>query len=134
MTSPNRKPRRGFPPRRRSAYSRLLPLESGLLPADFPQRLTALKDLSGITWIAFSEAVGQADKQVRRWRNEDVEPSGGAMLAVVRFALRFPGGLQILTDEDFDPTPEEETEEPEGEDVDVGVEDEDDATDEESGS
>ena len=132
MTSPNRKPRRGGKPRRRPTGSRLLPPESGLLPADFPQRLTALKDLSGITWTAFSEAVGQADKQVRRWRNEDVEPSGGAMLAVVRFALRFPGGLEILTDEDWNPDPEEETEEPEGEDVDVEAED--DATDEESGS
>jgi len=108
----------------------LLPPESGLLPADFPQRLTALKDLSGITWTAFSEALGQDDKNVRRWRNEDVEPSGGSLLAIIRFALRFPGGLQILTDEDWDPASAEEAEEPESEDVEVG----DEATDEESGS
>ena len=127
MTSPNRKPRRSGKPRRRQAHSRLLPPESGLLPADFPQRLTALKDLSGLTWTAFSEALGQDDKNVRRWRNEDVEPSGGSLLAIIRFALRFPGGLAILLGEDFDPDPEE-TEEPEGEDVDVDVEDE--ATDE----
>lgn len=113
MTSPNRKPRRGGKPRRRPAGSRMLPPESGLLPADFPQRLAALKNLSGLTWTAFSEALGQDDKNVRRWRNEAVEPAGGSMLAVVRFALRFPGGLAILLDEDFDPDPEDESEEPE---------------------
>ena len=130
MTSPNRKPRRNGKPRCRPVDSRLLPPESGLLPADFPQRLTALKDLSGLTWTAFSEALGQDDKNVRRWRNEDVEPSGGSLLAIIRLALRFPGGLQILTDEDWDPTPAEETEEPESGDVDV----EDEAADEESNS
>ena len=129
MTSPNRKPRRSGKPRRRQAHSRLLPPESGLLPADFPQRLTALKDLSGLTWTAFSEALGQDDKNVRRWRNEDVEPSGGSFLAIVRFALRFPGGLQILLGEGFGPDPEE-TDDPDPEDVEV----EDEATDKESNS
>ena len=128
MTNPNEDPRRGGKPRRRPAGSRWLPPESGLLPPDFPQRLIALKDTSGLTWTAFSEAVGADDKRVRRWRNFNVEPSGGYMLAMVRFALRFPGGLAILVDEDFEPTPEEGPEEPEDRD------EEDEATDVESDS
>ena len=119
MTSSNHQPRRDGKPRRRLAGGRLLPQESGLLPTDFVQRLTALKEFSGLTWVAFSEALGQDDKQVRRWRNVGVEPSGGSMLALIRFARRFPGGLEILLGEEVDP----ETEEP---DDDVEVEDEED--------
>ena len=74
---------------------RLLPLESGVLPPDFPQRLTRLKEASGLTWTAFAHALGVDRKQVNRWR-QGLEPCGGAMMALVRFAMRIPGGLEIL--------------------------------------
>ena len=70
------------------------------------------KDLNGrgITWNGLAQAVGVDRKQLDRWR-KGVEPCGGAMLALVRFARRIPGGLDILTGEDG-PTdfPEEEEE------------------------
>ena len=37
---------------------RVLPLETGLFPEDFPQRLTRLKEASGLTWTAFAQASG----------------------------------------------------------------------------
>ena len=79
---------------------RLLPLESGVLPPDFPQRLVRLKEASGLTWTAFAHAMGVDRKQVLRW-TKGVEPCGGAMLALLRFAMRIPGGLEILMGEGF---------------------------------
>ena len=87
---------------------RVLPLESVVFPSDFPQRLARLKEASGLTWSAFAHALGVDPKQVRRWR-EGVEPAGGAMLALVCFAMRIPGGLAILTGQDLpESLPEEE--------------------------
>ena len=43
---------------------RAIPFESGVLPLDFPQRLTRLKEASGLTWSGLSRALGcgpQAD-------------------------------------------------------------------------
>ena len=84
-----------------TAGERLLPLEDGVLPGDFPERLARLKEATGLTWTALAQALGTDDKQVRRWTRKGVEPSGGAMLSLVRFAMRFPGGLEILLGEGF---------------------------------
>ena len=40
---------------------------------------------------------------MRRWRR-GVEPAGGAMLSILRFASRVPGGVQILMGEGFQMT------------------------------
>ena len=39
-------------------------------------------------------------KQLARWR-KGVEPCGGAMHSIHRFASRMPGGPEILTGEDY---------------------------------
>ena len=75
--------------------------EGGVLPKDFPQRLERLKEASGLSWSAFSQAIGADRKQVRRWRKEGVKPSGGAYHSLVRFAGGIPGGLEILLGEGF---------------------------------
>ena len=79
---------------------RVLPLESAVFPPDFPDRLVRLKEASGLTWTAFARAIGVDRKQVRRWR-QGVEPCGGAMLSLVRFAMRLPKGVEILLGEGF---------------------------------
>ena len=86
---------------RGSLTGRVLPLESGVLPEDFLNRLRRLKEASGLTWNGFADAIGVDPKQVRRWLKEGVEPSGGPMLALFRFASRMPGGLDILMGEGF---------------------------------
>ena len=80
------------------------PLESGVLPEDFGQRLERLKEASGLTWSGFAKAIGIDDKQMYRWHNEGVEPSGGAYHSLVLFASRVPGGLDILFGEGFQMT------------------------------
>ena len=37
---------------------RVAPYLSGVLPADFPQRLERLREASGLTWNAFADAIG----------------------------------------------------------------------------
>ena len=113
MTNHNPEPRFDGRPDRITIGGRLLPLETGVMPEDFPERLNRLKEASGLTWTAFAQVVGVDDKQLRRWRNEGVEPSGGPMLALLRFANRMPGGPDILTGEDVpapdpEPVPEED--------------------------
>lgn len=71
------------------------PFETGVLPDDFPQRLTRLKEASGLTWSGLSRTLGVDPKQMYRWR-KGTEPCGGAMLSLFRFASRMPGGMQIL--------------------------------------
>ena len=71
------------------------PFETGVLPEDFPQRLTRLKEASGLTWSGLSRTLGVDPKQMYRWR-KGTEPCGGAMLSLFRFASRMPGGMQIL--------------------------------------
>ena len=63
---------------RRQVPGRVLPYQSGELPEDFQDRLKRLKEASGLTWSAFSQAIGADHKQVRRWRKKGVKPSGGA--------------------------------------------------------
>ena len=68
---------------------------SGVLPEDFPNRLIALKEASGLSWNGLAEAIGVDVKQLRRWR-KGAEPCGGAMLSLVDLALTIPGGIQAL--------------------------------------
>ena len=101
MTNRNTEPRFDGNANRRTPHGRVLPYESGVLPEDFLHRLLGLKKASGLTWAGFSDAIGVDRKQVRRWRKEGVEPSGGPMHSLFRFASRMPGGLDILMGEGF---------------------------------
>ena len=74
--------------------------QTGVLPGDFPKRLERLKEASGLTWSGFARAVGVDPKQMHRWRR-GVEPCGGAMHSLYRFAARLPNGLAILMSEGF---------------------------------
>ena len=75
-----------------------------LLPGDFTDRLERLKEASGLTWSGFAKAIGVDPKQLRMWRMKGVEPCGGAMLSIARFASGIPGGLEILLGEGFQMT------------------------------
>ena len=100
MTTRKNEPRFDGYSDRITIKGRPLPQESGVLPPDFPQRLVRLKEVSGLSWSGLAQAIGVDRKQVRRW-TQGVEPCGGAMLALVRFARRIPGGLDILLGEDL---------------------------------
>ena len=108
MTDRNAEPRYD----RRHLGDRVLPLQSGELPEDFQDRLNRLKEASGLTWNAFSQAIGADRNQVRRWRKEGAKPSGGAYHCIVRFASLIRGGLEILLEEEGFQMPlwDEETE------------------------
>ena len=69
--------------------------EGGVLPKDFPQRLERLKEASGLSWDALARAIGVNRKSLIRWLKKGVEPCGGAMHAIFRFAARMPGVLEI---------------------------------------
>ncbi len=77
-----------------------IPPGVALMPEDFRGRLEAIKQLTGLSWEGMASAMGVDSRQLWRWRKRGVQPSGGAMLALVRLALRVPGGLAVLTDED----------------------------------
>ena len=47
-----------------------------LLPGDFTDRLERLKEASGLSWSGFAKAIGIDYKQMYRWHNDGVEPSG----------------------------------------------------------
>ena len=100
MTNHNAEPRFDGTDRT-TGHGRMLPYQSGVLSSDFKDRLESLKEASGLTWSAFSQTIGVDRKQVRRWRRKGVEPSGGAMESLYRFAGRFPGGLDILMGDGF---------------------------------
>ena len=70
-----------------------------LLPEDFPERLSALKTMSGLSWERMASAIGVDARQLYRWRR-GTAPSGEGMLALARFATRIPGGLSVLLGED----------------------------------
>ena len=80
---------------------RLFPPGVALMPEDFPRQLAALKGLTGLTWEGMADALGVDPRQLFRWRKQDGEPNGGAMLSLVRLAVRVPGGLALLVDEDL---------------------------------
>ncbi|MDE2843906.1 MAG: helix-turn-helix domain-containing protein [Chloroflexota bacterium] len=71
-----------------------------LMPEEFGARLVRLKEASGLTWDGFATAIGVDIRQVLRWRKKGCEPAGGAMLALVDFAIQVPGGLAIITGRD----------------------------------
>ena len=69
-----------------------------LMPQNFPARLEALKQSTGMSWEQMATALGVDCRQLHRWRRGTV-PNGPAMLALVRFARRVPGGTATLIDE-----------------------------------
>lgn len=69
-----------------------------LLPEDFAERLVALKERSGLPWERMAVCMGVDPRQLWRWRH-GASPGGGAMLSLVRFATRVPGGLSCLLGE-----------------------------------
>ncbi len=82
---------------------RAVPYETGELPEDFPQRLSQLRERSGLTWTDFAEAVGADPKQVLRWRH-GAHPCGGALHSLLRVAGRIRGGVKLIMGEDFELT------------------------------
>ena len=68
------------------------------ISVDFPQRLVRLKEASGLGWKAMCRRLGVDYKRVCRWRRGS-EPSGGAMLTLIRLAAEVPGGLEALLPE-----------------------------------
>ena len=65
-----------------------------------PQLLLGQKEASGLSWRGLARALGVDPKQLARWR-KGVEPCGGAMHSIHRFASRIPGGTEILMGDDF---------------------------------
>ena len=70
-----------------------------LIPEDFAERLAQLRGLTGLSWEGLAVAMGVDSRQLLRWRRGGA-PNGGAMLALVKLAMRVPGGLAVLTNED----------------------------------
>ncbi len=87
-------------PRRNAAMPISIPPGVALVPEDFREKLEVIKQMTGLSWEGMASAMGVDSRQLWRWRRHGVQPSGGAMLALVRLALRVPGGLAVLTDED----------------------------------
>lgn len=77
-----------------------IPPGVALVPEDFRQKLEVIKRLTGLSWEGLATAMGVDSRQLWRWRKRGGEPGAGAMLALVRLALRVPGGLALLLDED----------------------------------
>ena len=86
--------------RRKAALSISIPPGVALVPKDFRQKLEVIKRMTGLSWEGMASAMGVDSRQLWRWRKRGGEPGGGAMLALVRLALRVPGGLAALVDED----------------------------------
>ncbi len=102
MTQPNGTPRRGG---ELDHITDMEPMPYGNgLPKDFPERLTRLKELSGLTWAGFARAIGVDYRQMYKWRKHGVEPSGAAMDRLYKFAGRLNGGLVILMGEGYQMT------------------------------
>ena len=71
-----------------------------LLPEDFPRRLAALKEITGLTWEGMACSIGVDPRQLQQWRRGGW-PNGGAMLSLVDLATRVPGGLAALLRRDL---------------------------------
>ena len=84
--------------RGRQYSSQLFPPGVALMPEDFPERLTALKEITGLSWEGMAVCLGVDSRQLLRWR-KGASPGGGAMLSLVRLALAVPGGLEALLPE-----------------------------------
>ena len=85
---------------RAPSVPQFIPPGVALMPDDFPERLTALRDLLGLNWEEMSVCLGVDPRQMLRWRSHGASPNGGAMLSLVRLAIRSPDGLAMLLDED----------------------------------
>ena len=77
------------------------PTGTPILPEDFPDRLAAIKEISGLSWEGMAACIGVDSRQMRRWRRGGW-PGGGGMLSLVRLASRLPGGLNILLKDELD--------------------------------
>ncbi len=77
------------------------------LPANCEERVTAIKQCSGLTGEGMAEALGVDSRQLLRWRR-GATPSGGAMLSLARFAVQAPDGLSDLLGEQLTLTDEAE--------------------------
>ena len=77
-----------------------IPPGVALLPEDFLEKLEVIKGLTGLSWEGLASALGVDSRQLWRWRKRGGEPNGGAVLSLVRLAVRVPGGLALLLDED----------------------------------
>ena len=77
-----------------------IPPGVALMPDDFPGRLEAVRDLLDLNWEEMAVALGVDPRQLLRWRIKGGNPNGGAMLSLVRLAIRSPEGLAELLDED----------------------------------
>ncbi len=86
--------------RERHLLPHLFVPDGSLLPEDFSDRLTALKEITGMTWEGMSVCLGVDPRQLKYWRDGGW-PNGGAMLAIVALATRVPGGLGVLLDDDL---------------------------------
>ena len=82
-----------------SAPSRVPP-GYAVIPDDFPERLDAVRGLFDLNWEEMSVAMGVDPRQLMRWRIKGGRPNGGAMLSLVRLAIRSPEALGALLDED----------------------------------
>ena len=78
----------------------IIPPGVALMPEDFPERLDAVRDLFDLNWEEMAVAMGVDPRQLLRWRMKGGRPNGGAMLSLVRLAIRSPEGLGELLDED----------------------------------
>lgn len=83
-----------------SSASLSIPPGVALMPDDFPERLEAVRDLFNLNCEEMAVALGVDPRQLMRWRNKGGAPNGGAMLALVRLAIRSPEGLARLLDEE----------------------------------
>ena len=87
-------------PRPESGTPIAIPPGVALVPEDFREKLEIIKGLTGLSWEGLATAMGVDSRQLWRWRKRGGEPGAGAMLALARIALRVPGGLALLLDED----------------------------------
>ena len=77
-----------------------IPPGVALMPDDFPERLEAVREMFDLNCEEMAVALGVDPRQLMRWRIKGGAPNGGAMLALVRLAIRSPEGLAKLLDED----------------------------------
>ena len=82
-----------------ATYSRFFRPGVSLLPEDFPDRLIAFKEMTGLSWEGLAVCLGVDVRQLQHWR-EGGWPNGGAMLSLVDFAAEVPGGLGVLLGRD----------------------------------
>ncbi len=67
-----------------------------LVIANLPAWLEWLKETTGYSDNTLAICLGSDARQVERWRNDGVVPSGRAMAAIVLLAERIPGAYDRL--------------------------------------